>query len=63
MSHLKQNSRFYTVAQNQPHIASSGCGKSLGRDYDTLPQFLSTVKYKQTSCAYKYNYVENFFTG
>ena len=31
-------------------------------DYDTLPQFISVAKYKQTSSAYKYNYVVNFFT-
>ena len=66
MLHMKQISHFYTVAlayETSLILQAQGVRRAWVGDYDTLPQFISIAKYKQTSCAYEYNYVVNFFTG
>ena len=66
MLHIKQNSQSYTVAlayETSLILWAQGVRRAWVGDYDTLPQFISIAKSKQTSHAYKYNYVVNFFTG
>ena len=63
MSHIKQSSHFYILSHETSLIPQAqGVRRAWVGDYDTLPQFISVAKYKQTSSAYEHNYVVNFFT-
>ena len=54
MLHIKQNSHFYTVTlayKTSLILQAQGVRRAWVGDYDTLPQFISIAKDKQTSCA------------